>query len=140
MENTSPHVINLSPGLECHKNALEIAAGQSEVGREGGRNALNPAGESTAASVQGLGRRRAQGSLQPRPKYFAWLMQQKAADGRSFTGRLAAREAGSLLAATWSWQLGAWSRKKRRAGMPAPPTCVDGAEHRLEHASWLPAN
>lgn len=101
---------------------------------------LNPAGESTAASVQGLGISRVQGFLQPKPKYFAWLMQEKAADGRLFTCELAAWEAESLLAATWSWQLRALSRKKRRTGIPAALTCVDGAEHHLDHPSWLPAN
>lgn len=35
-ETTSPQPMNLSPGLGCHKNALEIAAGQSEEGREEG--------------------------------------------------------------------------------------------------------
>lgn len=35
-ETTSPQLMNLSPGLGCHKNALEIAAGQSGEGREEG--------------------------------------------------------------------------------------------------------
>lgn len=57
------------------------------------------------SAAQGLGRKRVRGFLQPRPKYFAWHTQEKAADGRSFAGKLAAWEAGSLLAAPWSWQL-----------------------------------
>lgn len=47
-----------------------------------------------------------------------------------------------------SWQLhGAGSfrgfereGKERRTGIPAAPMCVHGAERRLDHASWLPAN
>lgn len=35
-ETTSPQLMNLSLGLRCHKNALEIAAGQSKEGREEG--------------------------------------------------------------------------------------------------------
>lgn len=64
-----------------------------------------------------------QGFLQPRPKYFAWLPQQKAADGRSFVGELAAWEARCLLAAMWIWQLGVLSRKKRRTGIPMCRRC-----------------
>lgn len=35
-ETTSPQLMNLSPGLGCHKNALEIVAGQRKEGREEG--------------------------------------------------------------------------------------------------------
>lgn len=62
-----------------------------------------------------------------------------AGEGRSFTGELVEQESRSLLA-TWRLQLRAFSRKKMRAAIPAALTCVDGAEHQLDHTSWLPAN
>lgn len=143
-ETTSPQLMNLSPGLGCHKNALEIAAGQSEEGREEGMCLIR-----LGKARQLLARvRKEQGArlLQPKSKHFAWLMQENAATGgHLFTAELAVLEARSFWMRVGgqlhgAGNLGAFSREKRRTGIPATPPQVGGAEHWLDPTSWLIPN
>lgn len=142
-ETTAPHLMKFVSGSQmpqkCFGNCCRV-----ERSREGGRNVLNPAGKSEAASAQGLGRSKVQGFLQPRCKYFAWLSsgrrKQQAADGHAFIHSqvsLAVLEAKSFWMGMGSCGelAGLLSRGKRRTGTPAALTRVDGAEHWLDHAS-----
>jgi len=85
---------HISQGLGCHRNALGITSGQSELGRRGERNALSPhqvcstLGESTATS-------------RPRKMQGTWGFQISRAgeniDGHSFAVEAAALQPKSLL-------------------------------------------